>query len=252
MQQASTRERLSGAVARLKYELAAQALLAVLEGKAGYDPNQPRVPAGLREGGQWTRQRLERFLAQADEVWADIERIAGDTSYATLRFVRRNRASINRTLGGLQMLGAFGEVNAGARLVMGGAATSELGVGIPVAAAGAFLVANDVDNWTTGWNTLVTGEVQPTRLNRTLQQLGLSPEQATAAEIAFAGGGAAAAGLSGRALEKAARAGLERAALRRFAEDALQVRVDGQSLWLSQSIVARARLGRPSMRRELG
>ena len=38
--------------AALRVELAA--LRCILALKAGFDPNQPRVPAGRREGGQWT------------------------------------------------------------------------------------------------------------------------------------------------------------------------------------------------------
>jgi hypothetical protein len=238
MRRTSTDQALGEARSRLKYELAAEALVAALEEKAGFDPNQPRVPAGGREGGRWTREALGRFLDRADEIWADIERRAGEASFATLRFVRRNRANINRTLGLIQGVGGGLEMVGEVGLVTGGTATSEVGVGIPVAMAGGYMVANGYDNWSTGWATFVTGEVQPTRLNRVLQQLGLSPEQAAVAEISFAGG-AAAAGLSGRALDKAARVSLERAALERFRTEPLRVLHNGQSLWLEQDIVNR-------------
>lgn len=197
------------------------------------------MPSGRREGGRWTRFREGRYIPGADEVWAEIEAHAGAVSYATLRFVRRNRAQINRMLGGLQMIGGFGEVAIGATTVAGGVATSATGAGVAVAGLGAFLTVNGYDNFQAGWNTFLTGEVQPTRLNKTLRDIGLSEAEAAAVEIALAGGAGAAAGLTGRALEKAARRGLEREALERFSREPLRVHVNGQSLWLEDSIVKR-------------
>jgi hypothetical protein len=106
-----------------------------------------------------------------------------------------------------------------------------------VAGVGAFLTANGYDNFQAGWNTLLTGEIQPTRLSKTLRDIGLTESEAAAVEIALAAAGGGAAGLTGRALEKAARRGLETAALERFSRAPLQVRVNGQSLWLEDSIV---------------
>lgn len=53
-------ERVSTALRRLHYQLAAARVvaaakrLAELLGKANFDPNQPRVPRGNPDGGQWT------------------------------------------------------------------------------------------------------------------------------------------------------------------------------------------------------
>ena len=51
-------------ILQLRYKNAAirvefAALRCMLALKAGFDPNQPRVPAGRREGGQWTDQGAE-------------------------------------------------------------------------------------------------------------------------------------------------------------------------------------------------
>jgi hypothetical protein len=58
------------------------------------------------------------------------------------QFVARNRDSITRVLGGLQLV--FGAVEAGSGVVgvAGGVATSEFGVGVGVAAASAWMVTN--------------------------------------------------------------------------------------------------------------
>jgi hypothetical protein len=105
--------------------------ICALEDKAGYDPNQPSVLAGRRDGGRWTRFREGRFISGVDELWADIEARAGETSYEALRFVRRNRAQINRVLGGLQMLGGFGEVALGATAVTAASPRAAPGWGSP-------------------------------------------------------------------------------------------------------------------------
>ncbi len=37
-----------------RFRISARALRDELAGKAGFNPNQPRVPRGRHEGGQWT------------------------------------------------------------------------------------------------------------------------------------------------------------------------------------------------------
>jgi hypothetical protein len=53
-------DRLGAAIARLRQALAAERVLragrSFLEACKAYDPNQPRVPAGSPEGGQWTSE----------------------------------------------------------------------------------------------------------------------------------------------------------------------------------------------------
>lgn len=223
------------ALRRLDAELAAEAVRAVLEDKAGFDPNQPRAHKGRRDGGQWIETGLDCAIDAVDASWDKIEREARARSAATLRFVRRNRATMTRALGLAQVAGGAAEMIGGGGVVAGGAATSATGVGLAAAALGAFMTVNGYDNFQTGWNTLITGESQPTRINTLLRELGMTPEQATLTEIAFADGVAGAA----RSLDDAARRGLERAALARFSDEPLQVLANGQSLWLSPSIVVR-------------
>lgn len=227
------------ALARLRSKLAWLDFVAALEAKAGYDPNQPRVPQGRPTGGQWTRGSLDRIAQGLGRILNDAEATAARKSREAGAFVRRNRTAIARTLGVVQMAGGLGEVTSGARAITAGAATAETGVGVLVAGAGLFLAQHGIDNWQTGWATFVTGEVQPTRLSRTLRELGLSETEAAVVETTLAGG-VGGGTLFGRAtLERAARRGLERAALQRFETEPLDVLAGGKSLWLEQDIVAR-------------
>jgi hypothetical protein len=63
-------------LAKLKYELAYRRILHSL--KYGYNPNQPRVPAGSREGGQWTSGGVGQASSGGRSVKPERIRLAGE------------------------------------------------------------------------------------------------------------------------------------------------------------------------------
>jgi hypothetical protein len=62
--------------AELKYELAYRRILRSL--KYGYNPNQPRMPAGSREGGQWTSGGVGQASSGGRSVKPERIRLAGE------------------------------------------------------------------------------------------------------------------------------------------------------------------------------
>ncbi|MET3012719.1 RHS repeat-associated core domain-containing protein, partial [Flavobacterium psychrophilum] len=87
---------------------------------------------------------------------------------------------INRTLGGLQMIGGTAEAIVGG---VGGILTAETGVG---AAVGWAILTNGIDNATTGAQQLWTGEDEETLLHQGVEKgsLGLGADEDTAENIA--------------------------------------------------------------------
>jgi hypothetical protein len=202
------------------------------EAKANFNPAQPRAPKGGPDGGEWVRvsgwskRRAKEltdsrgFLSEQDIEDLDVAMRA--QTREVQQFIERNRRTINRTVGALQMLGGGGEMIAGVAGVGGGVATSETGVGIAIAGASAWMVANGYDNFTTGWRALLTGNPQQT--NR--------QDQATATEILLAGGvSAGAARLTRARLLEAAERGLAQRALAQFAAEPLNVRAGALRVW---------------------
>jgi RES domain-containing protein/LysM repeat protein len=83
-----------------------------------------------------------------------------------------------RALGLLQAVGGVGEAALGGTLVAGGAATSEVGVGIPIAAGGYGLALLGADQTSTGFRRMWTGEYQPSMVETVARAAGASPQQA--------------------------------------------------------------------------
>lgn len=223
-------------------ELALRRATREYEAKANFNPGQPRVPRGSSRGGEWTasgspKPRSDKEVTDISgwltgEQREDIEIGLRAQSREVQQFMERNRVAINRTIGGLQMLGATGEIVAGVGGFAAGVATSEVGAGIPVAVLSAWMVTNGYDNFATGWRALTTGHPQETNLRRALRQMGLSEDQANATEIILAGGGAAAtARLGGAALRDAAQVGLNRRAAQAFGTRPLNVRAGALRIW---------------------
>lgn len=77
-----------------------------------------------------------------------------------------------RVMGGLKMVGGAAETAVGSGLVAVGAATSEFGVGIPIAAAGGFVAAHGADTTISGFRTMVRGEDVDSFTSQGLQGLG--------------------------------------------------------------------------------
>lgn len=221
------------AAERFSAELAAFAFrTTLLDGadllEAKYDPAQPRWPAGRSDGGQW-----RAYLGQARR-WFEVSKAEID------EWLVRNRDPITRVFGGLQAVGGGFEIVDGVVLVGGGAATSEVGVGIPVAALGAWSVTNGYDNVVAGWNALLTGRPQDTNLRKTLRAMGLTDAQADATELLLGGFSAGAIGrLTRREIEAAALRGLQRRALNTLKPVTLPVSYKGVSIWKEPDIRAR-------------
>jgi hypothetical protein len=212
------------------------------EAKANFNPYQPRVPGGSPRGGEWTK--IGKPLSTFKEIgniwrgweqevdWDQMEIDARRHSREVEQFIARNRSSILRVLGALQLAGASVEIIAGVTGAVAGASTSEIGVGIPLVALSAWMVTNGYDNFLTGWRALLTGSPQETNLHVALRRLGLSDDQATATEILLAGNVTAGGGRLARpALLEAAEVGLARRAAQAFATEPLNVRAGVLRIW---------------------
>jgi RHS repeat-associated protein len=90
----------------------------------------------------------------------------------------------DRFLGGLKMVGGALETVAGAGLVGVGVASSEIGVGIPIAAAGLFVMGHGADTAQSGFRTAINGRPVDTFTSQGLQAAGMSR---TAANLTDAG-----------------------------------------------------------------
>lgn len=97
-------------------------------------------------------------------------------------------------MGGLQATGGVFEMAGGGTAVAGGVATSEIGVGVPVAIGGGLLAAHGADDFQAGLRTLFGGTPTPTFTNLGLQKLGATPQEAGMIEFL---GTAGAGGLAG-------------------------------------------------------
>lgn len=157
----------------------------VLESKYNFDPNQPRRPKGTVVGGQWAPGLSPPGSAEA----ARLGRAIAEGDPRVDAFLRKHEKTITRLLGATQALAGGIEFVGGVALGAGGSATSEVGVGIPVALVGGWMVKNGYDNASTGWRALVTGEPQETGLHQALRGLGLKEDAATAVELLLSGGG---------------------------------------------------------------
>ena len=63
-------------------------------------------------------------------------------------------------------------------MVVGGAATSEVGVGVPVAVGGYFVVALGADQSSTGFRRMMSGQMEPSVVETLAQAAGASPQTA--------------------------------------------------------------------------
>jgi len=212
-----------------------RAALEVLEQKYNFNPNQPRRPKGTPIGGQWMGVPLDMQFGPSPE---DLNRSMMEASDRSERFVREHPTEITRALGALQTIIGGLEMVGGVALVTGGGATSEIGVGIPVALAGAWVVTSGYQNAEAGWHALLTGEPQETSLRKALRSMGLSDVQADSVELVLSGAsGATALKAGSKAIDRAARRALLRQSLRPFdPSEALSVTSDGRSLW-AQTII---------------
>ncbi len=89
-----------------------------------------------------------------------------------------------RLLGTVQAVGGTFEAVSGFTAAVAGAASSEVGIGIPVAIGGGALAIHGIDDLQAGLTTVFNGTPTPTLTNRGLQAVGLTPQQADFAEFA--------------------------------------------------------------------
>jgi YD repeat-containing protein len=130
--------------------------------------------------GQRSEAQLRAFLdaypgtrgTTLRENLATLAQIADDYNFGT------------RLLGGVQLLGGIGEATIAASLIVGGTATSATGVGIGVAVGGYGLFGLGVDQASAGLYKIVTGEYQPTFIERTaVEVLDATPQQAAIIDV---------------------------------------------------------------------
>lgn len=223
--------RFGAELARLRLNLTAAEVIASLEAKAGFDPDQPRVPHGRRTGGQWVSLAAEH-LREAGRIFRDA---VGHATGEVLAFLILNQESIIRTLGALQAAGGATEASVGFSLAQQGARSPFLGP--VVAALGSWMVVNGFDNFDAGWRTLTTGQSHETNLHRILTGWGLSDGQANLVELLLGGGTAVGAARSSHAaFARQVQAGLAARTLAPFTARPLTVRSNGRSLWEARDI----------------
>ena len=105
--------------------------------------------------------------------YAGTQQIAGQISS-----LNRQYQLTTRVLGGLRAGGGVVEGVAGAALVTGGAATSEFGIGIPIAAGGAILIVHAKDQIQAGVRQASSGSVTQSNTERAIVKAGFSPNVA--------------------------------------------------------------------------
>lgn len=149
--------------------LTATDVLAGLETRANFDPNQPREPRGRPTGGQWVAYGARELGTAARQVRAAIGRASGEVQ----AFLIMNEESVTRFLGLVQAAGGAAEAGSGAAVVAGGAETPLAPV---TTVLGSWMVRNGYDNFDTGLRVLLTGEHHETNLKPRPARLG--PERA--------------------------------------------------------------------------
>jgi YD repeat-containing protein len=148
---------------------------------------------------QQLRQEQQRFETAVDQADVFQTHVLAPT--------QQYLAANPQVAGGLQVAGGTVETVAGGLTFVGGALTSELGIGIPVAVGGAVVTAHGVDTIAAGIRTIRSGQPQVTYTNQALQGLGMSPQAAALTET-FVAGIAAAPGGAAATLTRAGSSGL--------------------------------------------
>lgn len=105
--------------------------------------------------------------------------VVGPSSFTQLSTWADENNVGTRVLGGLQALGGIAEGTLGGTLIATGVATSEVGVGIPIAAGGVALWALGADQTSTGLRRMLTGQYQPSAVEQTAMWAGATPQQAS-------------------------------------------------------------------------
>jgi YD repeat-containing protein len=105
------------------------------------------------------------------------EAVLSQYYHATGQWVSQN-VMTPTVMGTAQAVGGFFEATTGSALVVAGGTTSMFGVGIPVAAVGALLVAHGADQMSTGVLTVGRQEFQSSNLSNGLQAMGVERQTA--------------------------------------------------------------------------
>jgi hypothetical protein len=119
-----------------------------------------------------------------------------------------------RPLGGLKMVGGALETVAGGGLVAAGVATSEVGVGVPVAIGGGVVAAHGVDTVVSGWRTLWNGHDVDTFTSQGLQAAGMERHTANLVDAGIGVVGSLGSSAGTRALTASGEVGAITVALR--------------------------------------
>ncbi|MQA29781.1 MAG: hypothetical protein GEU82_08075 [Luteitalea sp.] len=124
-------------------------------------------------------------------VWCNP--FSDDVSFAPWQFTKEEIAP--RALGGLKVVGGGIEMVVGGGMVAGGVATSEIGIGIPIAIGGGVVFLHGADTTWAGLRQMWYGEEKETYTSKGLQELGVSPGKANlidaGAGVLFTLGGSA-------------------------------------------------------------
>ncbi|WP_443751346.1 hypothetical protein [Asticcacaulis solisilvae] len=123
-------------------------------------------------------QKVQQQQAQFKALVANIDPVQRNYDHSVVPWMQ----SHPRVMGGVQTVGGVFEVGSGGAAVIGGVATSEIGVGVPVAVGGGVLATHGVDDFQAGLRTVFTGRPTQTLTNQGLQAAGLNPQQAAYAE----------------------------------------------------------------------
>ncbi|HET7559477.1 MAG TPA: RHS repeat-associated core domain-containing protein, partial [Limnochordia bacterium] len=177
-------------------------------GAATETPKRYRYTGMERDEESGFSYHSARYYAPWLGRWTKPDPVGIRDSINTYQYVTGNPIRLNdpsglgfwgHVWGGLKTVGGAIETAAGATLVGVGTATSEVGIGIPIAAAGAFVTAHGVDTTVSGARQLVTGHQADTLTSTALQAAGMSKRSANLVDAGIGVVGTLGAGAAARA-----------------------------------------------------
>ena len=133
-------------------------------------------------------------LAGTDSDWCVLcNPFSSDVSFAPWQFTKEE--IFPRGIGALKAVGGGVEAVVGGAMVVGGVASSEFGIGVPIAAGGTVVAAHGLDTFIAGLRQIWSGEDTETFTSKGLQAAGVSPGKANLIDagvgVVFTFGGSA-------------------------------------------------------------
>jgi RHS repeat-associated protein len=137
-------------------------------------------PEGLKDGSNLFAYCRGNPLSRKDVKGTDSDWCVfcwgDDVEFAPWQFTKEE--VLPRGLGALKTVGGVVETGVGAIMVVGGAASSEVGIGVPIAIGGVVIAAHGTDTIVAGLRQMWSGNDTDTLTSKALQAAGVSREKA--------------------------------------------------------------------------